>query len=403
MTRRDYAVVTIGSTRLETWQSYELVSDLTVAADAWSLSMPLAGTYEQRRELMRRVREGVRVSIYVAAEPDAGPSIEALQVTGIVDKVSGTGARQGATLRLQGRDNGGLLASASVDPRLAITSETTLVRMVEQMVEPFGMTVITEPVLARELLTGLSQSETAARLARQRARAAGTHGSTSSARARRGRGGLIGADVQRVPMREARPHVGETVWEFIDRHCRRFGVMPWIDPRGRLILGAPDYDQEPLFRLRRVLGGDGNEPNNILEGGFTEGWSELASEVTVYGRSHGSDASRSRFVGHATNPLVHVYRPVVLQDASCLSSEEAQRRAEAEIGAQKEEAFSLEYEVAHHGQGSRLYAVDTVIDVLDEEVGIEGLFYCAARTFTASRKEGAKTRLRLVPLGAITV
>jgi prophage tail gpP-like protein len=324
-------------------------------------------------------------------------------MTGIIDNLSVTGGRGGTVLRIQGRDNGGLLTSAMVDPRLTVTSSTRLVALIGDLVSDFGMEVVTDTALARQELTGMSQSESASALGRARARSGGSASARAAARAQRGHGGLTQPEIQRVSVRDARPRMRETVWEFIDRHCRRFGVMCWVDARGRLVIGAPDYDQEPIMRLVRTLAPTAEEPNNILEGGSTERWDGLSSEVTVYGRAHGQDGSRSRFVGHATNPNVDVHRPVVIHDPSCRTTEEAQRRADEELGRQREDAFFLEYDVPHHGQGSRLYAIDTVLDVLDEEAAVEGLFYVVGRTFTCSRQEGAKTRLRLVPLGAITV
>lgn len=403
MSRRDFAKVTLGSSELSTWQSYEITSDLTTPADAFSLTVPMTGTYDQRRDVIRAMREGVRVSVYISAEPDAGTTIEALQMTGIIDNLSVTGGRGGTVLRIQGRDNGGLLTSAMVDPRLTVTSSTRLVALIGDLISDFGMEVVTDTALARQELTGMSQSESAAALGRARARSGGSASTRAAARARRGHGGLTRPEVERVSVRDARPRMRETVWEFIDRHCRRFGVMCWVDARGRLVIGAPDYDQEPIMRLVRTLAPTTEEPNNILEGGSTERWDGLSSEVTVYGRAHGQDGSRSHFVGHATNPNVDVHRPVVIHDPSCRTTEEAQRRADEELGRQREDAFFLEYDVPHHGQGSRLYAIDTVLDVLDEEAAVEGLFYVVGRTFTCSREEGAKTRLRLVPLGAITV
>jgi prophage tail gpP-like protein len=326
-------------------------------------------------------------------------------MTGIIDNLSVTSGRGGTVLRIQGRDNGGLLTGAMVDPRLTVTSSTRLVALIGDLISDFGMEVVTDPVLSRQELTGMSQSESVSGLGRARHRAQVRRATLAA----RGTGSLLAPNgwspevVARIPISDARPHMRETVWEFIDRHCRRFGVMCWVDARGRLVIGAPDYDQEPIMRLVRTLAPTAEEPNNILEGGFVEKWEGLASEVTVYGRSHGQDGSRSRFVGHTTNPNVDIHRPMVLHDPSCRSTEEAQRRAEEEIGRQREDAFSLEYDVPHHGQGSRLYAIDTIVDVLDEDIAIEGLYYVAGRTFTCSRQEGAKTRLRLVPLGAISV
>lgn len=430
----DIISIDIGPDTFEGWTSYELDSDLLAPADAWSVTAWLTGTYVERRNALARIHEaGGRVFIYVQrVREDGTPGPRALQMVGVVDRFRVNGTREGAALTLQGTDNGGLLTRASADPRLGVTSETTLVEMVTALCEPFGISVVTESAPGRTLMTGARSARTREQLIVDHARSYGvpasqmrqsliqrrgvarrapmdeTSGAGSStraaARARRGRaGGQTGSDVERLRLAEAKPSIGETVWEFIDRHCRRFGVMPWIDCEGRLVISSPDYDQEPLFQLRRYLNPERTPGgNNILEGGFDEDWGALSSECTVYGRAFGQDASRSPFSARETNPNQPLYRPMVINDPTVRSEEEARRRARCELNRQNERAYALEYVVASHGQGSLVWAQETTVDVVDEEIGVEGIYYVTARRFSQDAKgRGPLTHLRLVPVGAI--
>lgn len=433
----DIVSIDIGPDTYEGWSAYEVDSDLLNAADAWSVTGWLSGTYQERRDALARIREaGGRVYVYVQRmREDGSPGPRALQMSGIVDHLSSHGDRHGAILTMKGRDNGGLLASSSADPRLGVTEETTLVEMVEALVEPFGISVITEGAPGRTIMTGARSSRGRDQLIADHARSygvpsgqmrqslirrralaregrrapidetAGTASSRSVGRARRGHaGGLTGSDIERLRLPEAKPRIGECIWEFIDRHCRRFGVMPWIDAEGRLVISSPDYDQEPLFQLRRHLDASAHPGgNNILEGGFAQDWQALSSECTVYGRAFGSDAARSPFHATETNPNQPLYRPLVIHDATVRSEEEAARRARRELNRQNAAAFVLEYEVAGHGQGSLIWAQDTTVDVIDEEIAVEGIYYVTSRKFVGNGKDGPRTHLRLVPLGAIVL
>lgn len=433
--------IELGSLELGQIEEYELDSDILTPADAFSVTLPTPGSYEQRRSFLAQIREGgLRLYAYIAR----ASGFHALQMVGCIDKRTHRTDKDGTKLVLNGRDNGGLLASAAADPRLGVTSETTLIEMVRAVCEPFGIEVVTEGAPSRTLMTGqrvrqdrdtlliehaqsygIPASQMRASLMERRALEGGaplrgqyilltdTGGGPISAltpddeivqttvRARRGHAsGMTGSDVEHLTVAEAKPAVGETCWDFIDRHCRRLGVLPWVSADGKLILSSPDYDQDPRWRIRRTLNG---RESNVLAGGVVEDFGALASEVTVYGRTGGSDATRSPFHATETNARQPFYRPVVLNDPSVRSTEEATRRARRELNRQNEQAFVLEYDLHGHGQGDYVFAIDTVADVLDEHIGVEGLFYVTARTFRGSRQNGRTTRLRLIPLGAIVL
>ncbi len=432
--RNDRVEIELGEHGFAGWTSYTMDSDLLTPADAFEFEAPMSGTYEQRRALKRRILEaGLSVSVYVSR----GDRPRCLQLTGIIDKIAMDASKSGASAHFTGRDKGGNLTASDADPRLGVSEETTLIEVARAMVEPFGMQVVSDGAASRMLMSGFAQSGERDRFLSRAARALGLSvhevtreflrtGSLSRfatstqndpndtrirdgapvsralARARRGHGsGLASADIERITLQDARPQVGESIWDFLDRHCRRFGVLPWIDAQGRLVLSAPHYDQDPMFRLTRRLGSTTGEPNNIIAGGVVQDWGALSSECTVYGRARGDNATRSPFHATETNPNQPLYRPLVIHDQSVRSVEEAQRRARRELNQQNAEAFVLEYEVHGHGQGDLIYTIDTVADVIDEPIGVEGLFYITRRTLSGDGKDGTRARLRLIPLDAI--
>jgi prophage tail gpP-like protein len=433
--RSDFASLDVAGRRLDAWESYEVTSDLLTPADSWSVAVPFGGTRAERRDVLAAIRGNPVIQLYIGRDVTGTASQRALQLTGIVDKIAVADSRKEATtLRLSGRDKGGLLASASADVTLGVSAETELVSFVRQLCQPYEIEVVTEFAHGRNLLTGATQSDDRDRLMEAQARAfgiplsmmrrqmarraaleggrpldeeSGASASTSRAagRAREGRAnGMTGSDVERVRVREAKPSVGETVWDFIDRHCRRFGILPWMDPLGRLVLGAPDYNQRSIGRLQRWLDGSVSPTaNNIVAGGFVEDIGVQPTSVRVYGRAHGHDETRSPHQSEVLNGSApgSIFRPLIIHDASVRSDEEAQRRALRELNRLTQEAFVLEYEVRDHGQGRYLYAIDTVLDVSDEAIDVEGRYYVISRTFRKTRDEGTTTLLRLVPLHAI--
>jgi prophage tail gpP-like protein len=418
----DFATVEIGGQTITAFESYEMTSDLLTPSDAFSLALSVPGSAEYRASILARIRANPTVTISIGRDVP-GIAIRAPQMVGIIGSLAYEANKDhGATLRVSGTDKGGLLTTSSANPSLQVTSETEFTSFVRTLVAPYGIQVITESSIARNLATG-GNSNSFQRVRSRVARGAGVTTSSVSRRALRDAGstsavgtstprsqaaarsghanGMVGDDVRDLKISEAKPQVGETIWEFIDRHCKRFGILAWMDPQGRLILSAPDYEQAPLYHLRRNLS-PGTAPNNILSGGFTEDIGSQPSSVTVYGRSRGHDETRTPFVA-VVEQESFFHRPLVVHDNAVRSVEEARRRGLRELHQRAQEKFVLEYEVRDHGNDGYVYAVDSIFDVQDEAIGVAGSYYCTSRTFTKSRTEGTKTRLRLVPKGALAL
>ncbi|GAG49903.1 unnamed protein product, partial [marine sediment metagenome] len=64
-----------------------------------------------------------------------------------------------------------------------------------------------------------------------------------------GKDGPAGTDVdlEAIKVDEARVHLPETIFQAADRHLRRHGLMHWDSPDGKIIVGAPDDEQEPIY------------------------------------------------------------------------------------------------------------------------------------------------------------
>ncbi len=207
--------------------------------------------------------------------------------------------------------------------------------------------------------------------------------------------------IRTIALREARPQAGESIWNYILRQAKRFGLVPWFSPDGKLVISSPNYGAPVAHKLVRRVTADAREPNNVISGYETFQAGEQLSEVTVYGRGLGNDTARAPVVGHVTNDACPYYRPLILHDLTIRDDDEAQRRAQREMMRSTHGRRTLDYVVRNHGNARALYAVDTVVEVLDEDIGVQGEFYVVARTFSSGREAGTTTELKLVEKGAI--
>lgn len=221
-----------------------------------------------------------------------------------------------------------------------------------------------------------------------------------------GQAGISSLKIYQLKVKDIRPQTGETRWEFLDRSAKRNGLLMSMSPEGKLLMCGLHYDQEPSYFLtRRINNGSGN---TILSGSAREDISDVYREVIVYGRAKGKDKARSPFKGHAiSDPKEAAYLPyertLEIRDNSIRSKEDAQRRAEYELGKSKQGALVLEYTVQGHSQNGLIFATDTIAHVEDEVTGISGPHYVVARTFTRGAKQAPLTALKLVPPGSIVL
>ncbi|MCB9616091.1 MAG: hypothetical protein H6721_26670 [Sandaracinus sp.] len=421
----------IAGERIETWASYRVSSSMLTPADDWSASLFVRGDAQARALLASYVRVGEPVKAYIVQNHGQPDELRALQLTGFVETRDVANDINGTRISVSGRDLAAHLADSCVPMDAVRQTGENFVDLVRALVAPWRIEVWLDAAASRHIATGQVTTTAEGRLARQRARRLGVPAGTfnraqmdratrervpidevlgaptpaaerAARRARKGAANaLTASDIQRIKIAEAMPQAGEVVWEFLERHARRFGLMMWFDPEGRLVISSPNYDQPPTFRIVRRLASDPQEPNNVLAGSEQTNMRDRYSKVTVFGKTGARDASRSKFSFAATDSTLPFPKELVVHDQSVRSREEAKRAATRELYKFRANAHVLDYTLRGHGDGSHVFATDATYEIHDEVLGIYDTWYCVERTFSCSRDQGTSTTLRLLPLGAL--
>lgn len=426
MARVDTVVLEVAGHQLDRWVAYRVDSNLLTPADSFWLQVEVPNA--DRSAVLARVAKGALVKVYLERRDDSGATRRALQMTGVIDKRSLRVTKQNGTLlTVEGRDLAGLLVDSDIEPWLVTEESTVFLDVVRAAVAKWGIEVISDDSAERSILTGerssrrrtaLERREARAhgipptrysRAVRERAAAAGTPldtavGATADSGARFA-SGLAPSDIERLRILEARPRIGDKVWEYLSRHASRLGLMLWFTADGRLVVGAPDYGQEPLYRLIRREYPDSRDPNRIMEGGLEESIANRFSEVTVYGHGSGQDETRTRFRAVSADGEwpAQYDKPRFIKDNGARSDEACARRAERELSLGRRENLRLSYVVDGHGQGDVLWAQGTMAYVEDEPLEIRGNFFVIGRTFKGDRDSGTTTQVELIEPGSLVL
>lgn len=443
----DYAAIEVGGLFLDSWQEYSFDSDLFTPADAFRLSIGIGSSSSRElKQNLDKLRENIYAGAVVKFYVGAG-SNRALQGTGIIDAREIENSEDGTTFSCEGRDFAAYLVDSAA-PADLYKQETPFVDVCRKACKPWGIKVNADAAADREVRTGKQKKALPA------ARTLQDRGSELGIPARKLSTSILdaidagtldpaslgGISVQAIALsaakisplqiyalraKEAAPQSGETVWEFLDRHAKRLGIMMRMGPTGTLTLTGLDYGQQPLVRLTRRMqqAGFGTKfssiamsENNILSGGERYDASRLYKQVTVHGRAPGassitlddltSDGDAKPVKGIArdsSSDAIPHEKTLVIHDTKVRSNAEAEKRAYRELAKSRQGAQILNYTMKGHGQSGTLYATDTIAHVEDDIAGVSGPFYVVGRTFTRSKSDGPRTHLKLVPLGSIVL
>lgn len=208
---------------------------------------------------------------------------------------------------------------------------------------------------------------------------------------------------------EARVRPPETIYMAADRHLRRFGLMHWDGPDGRIVIGAPDDTQEPTYYFNACRG-PRSFRNNSLSAVRTLDYGQVPSVVGVYGVGQSGDVSRSLVRGFATDPDVHaagLHHPVILPVESLRNQAAANSVARREMAQRSRRKDSFQIEVdglsfwdADFGQRIN-WALDTVISIETDVAGGDvGSYYLHSFTMKRDAARGDCTRLMVARQGA---
>lgn len=158
-------------------------------------------------------------------------------------------------------------------------------------------------------------------------------------------------DVTSTKVDAAKPQPTESVKQFIERHLKRIHSAHWEGPDGRIYFGQPADEDDPVFTFTCRRGPE-SVRNNVTKATPKQDWSQVPSELWVYGQTTGKDIASAAIKGvskdqdlidvYARN--AHFYRPVVLQNSEAKDLKEAETMARRERSARSKDkdAFQIQ-------------------------------------------------------------
>ena len=273
---------------------------------------------------------------------------------------------------------------ASADPRIRV-EKSTIKDFLLKLYAPHGLTerdFVFRADVERDLMTGR-----------------GTRGQAPP------------ADLRRMTAKEAKVNPPETVKEAAEKHLKRYGLMHWETPDGRVYVGAPDDQQLPLYRFVSKRGWQ-SHANNLLEWQRIADWSDVPSEVNVHGSLIGEDYENRKRVkvaaAWADVQAAGFHRPVLIMDDGSRSASIAQARANRERAnrSKRKDCYEVTVDGWSYWDGATSipYGVNTTCDVDVDAVGSPaGLYYISRVVCAGSPNDSASTALTLVAPGIFEV
>lgn len=221
------------------------------------------------------------------------------------------------------------------------------------------------------------------------------------------KGGRPPPDFERLTVDEGKVQTTETVFGAVDRHLRRHGLLHWDGADGRIIVAAPDDQQDPVYRLRSFRPPNG-QFNNVCAITRDFDVSAAPTGLGMFGKGGGRNFAKAR-VGQAifNNDLVAAgfTRTIVIIDEGLTSQAIATRRARREFSARSRglDRLTVEMDGLQYREGHQLipWSPDTTADVIVETLGgALGTYYVESVTMSRNPASGDSTQLTLVRQGA---
>lgn len=225
-----------------------------------------------------------------------------------------------------------------------------------------------------------------------------------------GRGKNTGAkvDLSAITEQNARVQPPETVYAFVDRHLRRFGLMHWDSPDGKIVVGKPNDQQAPIYWLQCVR--QNPRGNNILDCRRSEDYESVPTSLSVYGQGGGRDYARATISHSLQNSVLTgvsppILRPTMVIDESINTLALAEYRAKREMAQRSLAMDSWDITVrnwTYSDQNQQLvpWTINTVCGlVVDVASPVQAPFFIWKVARTGNASEGHIARLTVAAQG----
>lgn len=193
---------------------------------------------------------------------------------------------------------------------------------------------------------------------------------------------------------------GQTWLTFLQAELSRAGLFIFAGTDEKtFIVTRPNADQRPTFRIHRKKG----DSRGIISARHNNNAEGRHSHYVVYGRGGGGTDGRNQVKGEYVDQemvnwgLISVWSH---EDALSKTSKQAEYLARRQAAGDRRNGWDLTYTLEGHdwpiiGQEDKtaVLGIDADFDVIDEEYGIQGLFWSSSATY---RDEGQGKRTEIV-------
>lgn len=437
------------------WEEYSFDSDFLIPCDAFQMTI---GDKSVTSEMRKFMQGGQKIKLFVELLDTDGNTIRKNPVfTGYLDKaIEQTNSRGGTFFTLHGRNILGPLCDSGIDPwsnKYKFTEGQTLGDVMGAVFNSYGIhDFFTTDIYRREITTGIDKSK--AKLTKQTIQVAGTvtnilsdkpteippHTETIT----QWIDPTNRFDLAEKSIKKLQPRHDQTVMQFVEEHLARFSQHCWAMPDGSgVIIGQPDYTQEPLFNLINTIDG---KNNNVLNARIQLDFAAQPSMIIAKGFSGGGDFQNTRikvakineFIGYPNltvngsfqpynsileviqrfkglnfltpiEPIIQNYsqyftppdvpKVIYWEDEKSRTIHQLESAVMRKMSEYQRHAFKLHYTVQDHHQNKTVWTHNTVVNVNDQILGIINQpFWVASVSMKKSRTRGTTTDLTLIPL-----
>lgn len=184
------------------------------------------------------------------------------------------------------------------------------------------------------------------------------------------------AALEALQMDQAKVQPNETIFAAVDRHLRRHGLLHFDGADGRIVVAAPDDQQDPIYFFRCYKERQLAKVNNVLSVQRSLDVSGAPTHLGVFGKSGSADFTKAKIGSVLFNPdliAAGFNRRVVIIDEGLRSRAFAEHRASREFSQRNRglERLTIVVDGLSYREGSDVLplAPDTVADVLVSEMG----------------------------------
>lgn len=307
----------------------------------------------------------------------------------------------GAAVTCDGRDYIADILESNIDPLVNITEGMTLQAAIKHACSPSGINVVLgDAAVMRRARSG-----------------------------RNPRTGKAPPDFLALKLQDLRPDDGLGVYEFCNKLLARHGctMQPTLK-RNEVNLVAPNYDQEPLYQIRRSRAQGGG--NRIIRASARRSFARFPTYTIVRGQGTGvtqsektpenttalidsasltpetqkvSVAGRVKPSAHGADANGKLYRLLYIHDTTAQTKTQTKAAAFRAIYERLKDTLLYTATLrGHQDQDSgAIYTIDTVIEVQDEVAGVNEKLWIHSRRLGYSKQAGATTTIGCWRLGAL--